>query len=58
MINHEEIKIDMQRITKVELFINKYNWEQINFPLKREDWKKSEKNNTTRKNVSCLCFKT
>ena len=58
MVNHEEIKIDMQRITKVELFINKYNWEQINFPLKGEDWKKSEKNNTTRKNVSCLCFKT
>ena len=31
-LNHEEIKKDPQRITKIKPFINKYNWEGINFP--------------------------
>ena len=31
-LNHEEIKKDPQRTTKVKPFINKYNWEGINFP--------------------------
>ena len=35
---------DLQRITKIKPFINKYNWEGINFPSKRDDWKKIEKN--------------
>ena len=26
-LNHDEIKKDLQRITKVKPFINKYNWE-------------------------------
>ena len=49
-------------------FINKYKWEGINFPSKKDDWKTFEKNNVTiafnvlytkkRKNISCLCFKT
>ena len=30
-LNHEEIK---KRITKIKPFINKYNWEGINYPLK------------------------
>ena len=29
MLNYEEMKNDLQRITKVKLFINKYNWEGI-----------------------------
>ena len=39
-LNHEKIKKDLQRITKIKLFINKYNWEGINFPSKKNDWKK------------------
>ena len=31
-LNYEEIKKDSQRITKIKSFINKYNWEGINFP--------------------------
>ena len=31
-LNYEEIKKDLQRITKIKSFINKYNWEGINFP--------------------------
>ena len=32
VLNHEKIKRDPQRITKIKTFINKYNWEGINFP--------------------------
>ena len=31
-LNHEEIKKDLQRITKIKSFINKYNYEEIHFP--------------------------
>ena len=44
-LNHEEIKKDPQRITKIKPFMNKYNWEGINFPSEKDDWKKCEKNN-------------
>ena len=55
-----------QRITKIKPFIDKYNWEGINYPSEKDDWKKFEKNNLTitrnvlyvKKNNSCLCFKT
>ena len=39
-LNHEEIKKDLQRITKIKPFINKYNWEGINFQSQKDDWKK------------------
>ena len=29
MINHEEIKEDLQKITKIKPFLNKYKWEGI-----------------------------
>ena len=38
-------KKDPQRLTKVKLFINKYNCERINFPSEKDNWKKFEKNN-------------
>ena len=58
-----------QRITKIKPLdkpIDKYNWEGINYPSEKDDWKKFEKNNLTitrnvlyvKKNNSCLCFKT
>ena len=28
-------------------FINKYNWEGINYSSEKDDWKGSEKNNVT-----------
>ena len=46
-LNHEEIKNDPQDITKIKPFINKYNWEGINFPSEKDEWKKIEKNNVT-----------
>ena len=36
-LNHEEIKKGPQRITKVKLFINKYNWEGTHFPSEKDD---------------------
>ena len=33
-LNHEEIKKDSQRITKIKPFINKYNWKGITFHQK------------------------
>ena len=44
-LNHKEMKKNLQKITKIKLFISKYNREGINFPSEKDDWKKSEKNN-------------
>ena len=37
MLNHGESKRDLQRITKIKPFINRYNWEGINFPSERDN---------------------
>ena len=34
-----------ERITKIQSFISKYNWEGINYPSENNDWKKFDKNN-------------
>ena len=36
---------DPQRITKIEPFINQYDWNWIYFPWKAEDYKKFETKN-------------
>ena len=46
-LNHEEIKKDLQRVTKIKPFINKFNWEGTNFTSEKDYWKKFEKNNVT-----------
>ena len=46
-LNYEEIKKGPQRIAKIKHFINKYNWERINFPSEKDDWKIFEKNDVT-----------
>ena len=33
-----------RRITKIQPFITKYKWKGINFPQKKGDWKKCQKN--------------
>ena len=38
-----EIKRNRQKITKIKSFINKYNWEGINFSSQKDDWRKFEK---------------
>ena len=36
-----------ERISNLKQYINKYNWEGIDFPVKRKEWKKIEQNNKT-----------
>ena len=36
-----------ERIIKINPFVNKYKWEEINFPSEKDDWKRFEKNNVT-----------
>ena len=31
-LNHEEIEKNFQRISKIKIFSNKYNWQGINYP--------------------------
>ena len=41
-LNHEQIKNNPERISKIKPFIDQYNWKEIDFPSHRKDWKKSE----------------
>ena len=45
MLCNEEIRKDPQRIAKVKPFKDKCNWEGINYPSEKDDWKNFEKNN-------------
>ena len=60
-LNHEEIGVHSEWITTTNPFIDKYNWEEINYPSENHDSKKLEKNNLTivlnGKDISCLRFK-
>ena len=44
-LNHEQIKKDQQRITKIKPFIDQYNWKEIDFQSHGKDWNEFEKNN-------------
>ena len=46
-LNYQTIEKDPQRISKLKPYINKYNWEGINFPAGSKKWQKFEKNNDT-----------
>ena len=46
-LNYQTIEKDPQRISKLKPYINKYNWEGIDFPAGPKEWKKLEKNNNT-----------
>ena len=38
-LNYQNIERDPQRISKLKPYINKYNWEGIEFPAGPKDWK-------------------
>ena len=44
-LNYEKIKKDPQRISKINSFIEQYDWKEINFPLHKKNWKRFELNN-------------
>ena len=47
MSNHQTIETQPERISKLKPYINKYNWEGINFPAGSKEWQKPEQNNNT-----------
>ena len=44
-LNHEQIKVHPERISKIKPVIDKYDWKEIDFPSTGKDWKKFESNN-------------
>ena len=46
-LNYPIIKTNPERISKLKPYINKYNWEGIEFPVGPKYWKKFERNNKT-----------
>ena len=44
-LNYQNITNNRQRISKIKLFINNYNWKDIEFPSHSKDWRKFECNN-------------
>ena len=46
-LNYQTIKTNPERISKLKPYINKYNWEGIDFPAGPKDWIKFEWNNKT-----------
>ena len=46
-LNYETIEKHPERISKLKPYINRYNWEGIDFPVGTKEWKKFEQNNKT-----------
>ena len=46
-LNYQTIETHPERISKLKPYINKYNWEGIEFPLGPKGWIKFERNNKT-----------
>ena len=46
-LNYQTIEKNPQRIWKLKPYINKYNWEGIDFPAGSKEWQKFERNNKT-----------
>ena len=44
-LNHQEIKHHPERISNLIPFIPKYNWDGIDFPAGKKEWKTFERNN-------------
>ena len=45
VLNHDKINKHPQRVSKIKSFIERYNWNGIDFPATSKDWKKFEQNN-------------
>ena len=46
-LNYQAIKTNPRIISKLKPYINKYNWEGIDFPAGPKEWQKFEQNNIT-----------
>ena len=57
-LNLNKIKKDPQKVSKIKPFIEKYNWEDIDFPSTSKDWKKFECNNEVALNILYVPYNT
>ena len=57
-LNLDKIKRDPQSLSKIKPFIEKYNWEDIDFPSTSKDWKKIESNNEVALNIPYVPYNT
>ena len=55
-LNLDKVKKDPQRVSKIKPFIEKYNWEDIDFPSTSKDWKKFECNNEVALNILYVLY--
>ena len=46
-LNHQYIENSPQRISKIEPFIDQYNWKETDFPSLSKDWKRFQENYKT-----------
>ena len=46
-LHHEEIKKDLQRISKLKPYVSNYNWKGIKFSSGQKDWKTFERKKKT-----------
>ena len=54
-LNYETIETNPDRISKLKPYINKYNWEGIDFPTGSKEWQKFEQiNKTIALNALCI----
>ena len=44
-LNHQNIKNNPERVSKIKSIINQYDWKEIDFPSHKNDWKRFELNN-------------
>ena len=47
MLNYEKTNWNPEKVSNMKPFINKYNWEKINYLSKIDYWKTFEKNSQT-----------
>ena len=43
-LNYQNIETHPERISKLKPYINRYNWEEIDFPAGPKEWKKFGRN--------------
>ena len=57
-LNLDNIDNHPERVSKIKPFIEKYNWEDINFPSTGEVWKKFEPNSEVALNILYVPYNT
>ena len=58
-LNFDRVTNHPERVVKVKSFIDKYNWNYINFPATKKDWNRFEVNNkNVALNILYVSFKT